>query len=70
MSEPSYESVELPGVGELHGRKGTSTMELAGIGKYWHDKYQSARTDGLIAGASAVFMLDLLVAGLYFYLRN
>lgn len=70
MSSQEYENIDLPGVGEIRGRQGTSTIELAGAVKYWHDKCQSARTDGAIGGITLVLMADLLAAGLYFYLRN
>ncbi len=69
MSESSYENVELPGVGEIRARAGTSTIELAGAAKHWYDKCQTARIDGFIAGAGIVFLLDILCVGMYFLLR-
>lgn len=67
---PKYKTVEVPGFGEIKARRGTSTVELAGAVKVWHDKAMSGRIDGFISGAATVFMLDLLIAGLYFYFRN
>jgi hypothetical protein len=68
------ESFEIPGVGELRARPGTSTAELAGAVKVWHDKYQTAHTSGFIDGAvgvgALIFFVELLATGLYFYLRN
>jgi len=66
MSNENYQSVEVPGVGELRGRPGTSTVELAGAVKFWHDKYTSARLDGFIGGVSITAMLALF-AGVAFY---
>lgn len=69
MASNDYEAVEVPGVGELRARKGTSTLELAGAVKFWHDKYKSARLDGFIAGASMVSLLGLLSAAAYFLIH-
>lgn len=41
MEKEAYESFEIPGVGELRARQGTSNFELAGAVKYWHDRYQT-----------------------------
>lgn len=70
MSQENYETIELPGVGEVRARPGTSTLELAGAAKYWHDKCQSARHDGALGGAALILMIDLLAVGIYFYFRN
>jgi hypothetical protein len=68
------ETFDIPGVGELRARPGTSTAELAGAVKVWHDKYQKAhqsgRIDGAIAASGLIFIVELLATGLYFYLRN
>jgi hypothetical protein len=39
-------SYEVPGVGELMARPGTSTAELAGAASFWYKKYQTAYSDG------------------------
>lgn len=70
LEQESYESVELPGVGEIRARKGTSTIELAGAAKYWYDKHKSAFVDGFAGGAVAVLLLELLAGGVYFLLRK
>ena len=69
MSQEESVSIELPGVGEVRARPGTSTAEMAGMVKYWHDKCQSARTDGFLAGITLLGMAELLITGLYFLLR-
>ena len=56
------ESIELPGVGELRGRPGTSTMALAGAAKFWHDKYQSARRDYQSARRDGFIAASILIA--------
>lgn len=66
MASKDYETIEVPGVGELRARPGTSTLELAGAAKFWHDKYQSARFDGFIGGASMVSMLGILSVAAYY----
>jgi hypothetical protein len=65
--EKSYETVELPGVGEIRARAGTSTLELAGAAKFWYDKYQSARTDGFIGGVSLVCIVELVLGTAYYF---
>lgn len=68
MASKDYETIEVPGVGELRARPGTSTLELAGAVKVWHDRYQHARLDGFIGGASLVSMIGLLSAlGYYLF---
>lgn len=64
------ESVSLPGVGEIRGRLGTSTMQLAGAAKFWHDKYRSAKRDGVIAGIALMATLEIAVVIAYYYLRS
>ena len=64
-----FETVDVPGVGELKARIGTSTLELAGAVKFWHDKYQSARLDGFIGGAVFTLMFSACCFGVYYLLR-
>ena len=59
------ESIELPGVGELRGRPGTSTMALAGAAKFWHDKYQRARKDGFIAASIIIAVAEAAALVVY-----
>jgi len=63
------EVIELPGVGEIRGRPGTSTMALAGAAKFWHDKYQSARKDGFIAAVSLIAAFEVFAGIIYHYWR-
>lgn len=65
MSE-NYENVEIPGVGEIRARPGTSTMELAGAVKYWHEKCRSARVDGFIGGLGLGAFLSLAGWAIYY----
>lgn len=67
MQHESYETIEVPGVGELRARVGTSTLELAGAAKFWHDKYQSARADGFIGGVSISAMFALFAGVAYYF---
>ncbi len=60
MASKEYESYDLPAVGEVRARSGTSTAELAGAVKVWYDRYQTARKDGFIAGVSLLAMAELL----------
>lgn len=59
---------ELPGIGEVRAREGTSTAELAGAVKYWHDKYQSARKSGFIDGAILTAFISICSFGVYYLL--
>lgn len=59
---------ELPGIGEIRAREGTSTVELAGAVKFWHDKYKSARTDGFIGGVAFSTMFAICSFGAYYLL--
>ncbi len=70
MSEAQYENIEIPGVGDIRARKGTSTLELAGAAKHWYDRYQTARIDGIVAGASAVVMAELVITAIYYIIRS
>ncbi len=71
---PKSEVFDIPGVGELPARAGTSTYELAGAVSVWHKKYLQAhktgRIDGLIGGVLYTLLIESLIAGVYFYLRN
>lgn len=69
MSNEHYETTEVPGVGEIRARVGTSTLELAGAVKHWHDKYQSARIDGFIGGSVFTLMFFACCFGVYYLLR-
>lgn len=60
---------DIPGVGEVRARAGTSTAELAGAAKFWHDKYQTAWRDGALA-ASLVIGLAGIIAGAAIHLLN
>ena len=63
------ELLDLPGVGEIRGRPGTSTMVLAGAAKFWHDKYQSAKLDGAIAAVVIIAVFETLGAIAYHFWR-
>jgi len=69
MQNEEYETLDLPGVGELRARKGTSTLELAGAVKFWHDKYNSARLDGFIGGSAFSLLFSACCFGVYYLLR-
>ena len=70
MSFPEYENFDVPGVGEVRARKGTSTAELAGAVKFWHDKYQSARLDGFIGGSVFTLLVSLCGFGVFYLLTR
>lgn len=69
MPNEKYETIEVPGVGEIRAREGTSTLELAGAVKFWHDKYQSARLDGFVGGSVFTLMFCICSFGVYYILR-
>jgi len=55
--ENELESIDIPGIGEVRARPGTSTIELAGAAKHWFDKHQAllnridtSRREGFIGG--------------------
>lgn len=70
LSENERQTIDLPGVGEIKGRPGTSTMQLAGAAKFWYVKYQSARKDGFIAATSLIITLEVVIGIAYHYLRS
>lgn len=69
------EVFELEGIGEVRAREGTSTHALAGMARYWHDKYKadiepqivSARRTGFLGG-SVFSALAILVSYSVYYL--
>ena len=69
MEKEVYDSFELPGVGELRARAGTSTHELAGAVKYWHDKYkrevETVRVAAFTAGVAVTSLFGLIGASIY-----
>lgn len=58
-----YGSETVEGVGEIYGRRGTSTLELAGAARYWHNKFKTARYNGICLG----FLLGSIFASVAFY---
>ena len=72
------ESVEVPGVGEIRARPGTSTMALAGAAAYWHKKAQGAyadgvssgRVDGALCATVLIAVLETAIYLSYHYLRS
>ncbi len=69
MEKEQYDSFELPGVGELKARSGTSTHELAGAVKYWHDRYkrevETVRSSAFIAGVAMTSLVGLIGTAIY-----
>ncbi len=82
VAEKPRESFDIPGVGELRARPGTSTAELAGAVDYWHKKAKASyadgisvgkivgRKDGAIAAISLVTALEVVIGIAYHYLRS
>lgn len=73
MSNENYGSVDLPGVGEVRARPGTSTLELAGAAKHWHDKYQSVmrrKGSAFMGGVFSVVIIEAVILAVYFCLRS
>lgn len=66
MSETDYVVSEVPGVGEVKARRGTSTAELAGAVKYWHDRYQNEANTPFKTG----FLSGLTLSGFAFLLGH
>lgn len=54
MENVERESFDIPGIGEIRARKGTSTAELAGAAAFWHNKYKSAWKDGFVTALLAI----------------
>ncbi len=72
MASSKYDAFEIPGVGEIQAREGTSTHELAGAVKVWHDRYQeahnqiwAARRQGTIAGIAMLSMVEIFALVIY-----
>lgn len=70
VEEVNYDSFEIPGVpGEIKARQGTSTHELCGAIKYWHDRYNtevvSVRQSAFIAGAASTLLIGLIAFAIY-----
>jgi len=69
MQSQEFESFEVPGVGEVRARAGTSTVELAGAVKYWHDKYkdevESVRVAAFTAGVALTSLFGLIGGAIY-----
>lgn len=70
QQENLLETVEVPGVGEVRGRPGTSTIELAGAASYWHKRWKTAYVDGAAAGILMTVFSQLLLAAAYYLIRN
>lgn len=68
--ENEYATVDLPGPGEIRARKGTSTLELAGAAKHWHDKSKSAYIDGFTGGGVVGVLISLATFGVYYLLAR
>ncbi len=69
LAEEKYENIDVPGVGEVRGRVGTSTIELAGAVKFWHDKAKTAYVDGFATGSLIGVVCSALVVAVFFLLR-
>lgn len=71
MSE-GFESHEVPGVGEVLSRRGTSTSSLAGAAHYWSKKYATARKDGwrdgFISACVTIALAAMVAASVLHYL--
>jgi len=70
MDEKNYETLELPGVGEIRARRGTSTLELAGAVKHWHDRAKTAYIDGFVGGSVVTALVSIAGGLAYHYLRS
>lgn len=47
-----YVNNEVPGLGDVRARVGTSTAELAGAAKFWHEKSKVAWRNGFACAVS------------------
>jgi len=70
QQEVLLETVEVPGVGEVRGKPGTSTIELAGAASYWYKRWKTAHIDGVIAGVALTVFSELLLGAAYYLIRN
>lgn len=63
-------SIDLEGIGVVNARVGTSTQVLAGMAKYWHDKYlaecEEPRKAGFLSGLTVVGFFTLLGHAIYY----
>jgi hypothetical protein len=69
MQSPEHVNHDIPGIGIVRAREGTSTAELAGAVKFWHDKCMSARRDGFIGGTVFTLLFTLCSFGVVHLLR-
>lgn len=70
MGSSKYDTFDVPGVGEFQAREGTSTHELAGAVKFWHDKSKTAWIDGFSAGAIITAIASITFGAIFYYLRS
>ncbi len=62
---PERDTFDLKGVGELKARPGTATHELAGMAKYWSDKYKNVETE-IVSARRTGFLGGVVFATLTF----
>ncbi len=70
MGSNKYDAFELPGIGDITAREGTSTHELAGAVKFWHDKAKTAYIDGFAAGGILTAIFSIVAGATYYYIRS
>lgn len=70
MPNEDFDTIDLPAVGEIRARRGTSTIELAGAAKHWHTKWKTAWIDGVVTGGLLSFGVSVIAALIYYYLRS
>lgn len=63
----AYETNDIPGIGEVRARRGTSTSELAGAAAFWAAKYKTAWRDGFLS-ACIVLGFAGIAAGATIYI--
>ena len=68
-NEFTYETHEVPGIGQVKTRQGTSVAVFAGAAKYWSDKAKTAYVEGFTGGAITGVCLSLCLFGIYLLLR-
>lgn len=61
------ETFDLPGVGELRSRRGTSTAELAGMAAFWHKRSIKSWRDGFFTASVMWFTLGFITLVSYHY---